>query len=155
MPSRTNIRLQAFGADEEAHRVAGIGDRAGDIRPLLPGVRREFLAAEDEQFRTHKGWKRGAPATIAEKARHGWGPEPLEATGRLRYSLTRAANPDAIAKADASSITLGTRDPVARIHKGAKPSNPMPRRNPIPVRKALRTDFIEDLRGHLLGTDQR
>lgn len=76
------------------------------------------------------GWAPLAASTVAEKARKGLRPEILQATGRMKESLTRRFDSGHIEELRGpDTLAFGSRVPYAGYHQTG--TSRMPRRRPI------------------------
>jgi len=92
------------------------------------------------------GWPPWAPST-ARRASH----QLMIDEGDLIGSLTDQGHAGHLMKIDGSTLTIGTRWPVASIHKSTS-GRKLPQRDPMPPIEQLRQPWLELLNAHLLGT---
>lgn len=87
---------------------------AGDFRRMM---RQRF---DDEG----PGWEPLAASTLARKAKKGYPPDILHATGVLRDSLTKTGAAGSVVRITPDELFIGTSDPVARHHQDGTPKMP-------------------------------
>jgi hypothetical protein len=143
------VNVVARGDREAVALVDRLSRRLGDGRPALTGLVDEILAFQNERFHG-KGarWRRLAPATIREHARHGRGAQPLVLTGALMRSLTERGAPGQFIEITATQLRLGTRIYYARFHKRGQG---VPKRVPAGLTRVQRGALVERLREVLLS----
>lgn len=103
-----------------------VADQASDMRPAWNEIRGVFHANRRQDFNTegrHSGsrWKRLSPDYRDRKERLFPGKTILRRTDNLYSSLVSPAHPDAVYRASAKSMAIGTRDPKGRWHQPKRP----------------------------------
>lgn len=88
------------------------------------------------------GWAKLADSTIAEKARKGLRPEILQATGRLKESLTSKFDADNIERMEGvDAMAFGSSVPYATFHQTG--TKKMPRRRPVALTEADKVEIMK------------
>jgi hypothetical protein len=102
-------------------QLGAFKDRLHDMHGLWERFSDVMEDVEQERFRTagFGEWPPLAPATLADKARHGFPLAPLIRTGELRDSLTL---PERAARMWPERMTWGTDVPYAKYHQGVDDS---------------------------------
>jgi phage gpG-like protein len=158
------LRLDIKGVKELDAQLEDLQVKIGDYEPLWDALSDVMAEHEAEWFATEgEGtWPPLSPATLADKARGGYPPDPLIRTGRLLESLT---DPESAAEVSQGRTTLGTftkktfswgsDEPTAEYHQEGREPGPgypgMPARPVIVLTPALRTriddaaeEFVRD-----------
>jgi phage gpG-like protein len=137
------VRIEAdfFGEDLVASKIAGVGERATDLRPAfreMAQILRENATRQFESAGGHGsgGWAPLAPSTRRRKEGAGLSEGILQMTQRLRESLTTDSSPDAIVDYDRESFKFGTRVSYTKYHQSG--TSRMPRRRVLETTKAER-----------------
>lgn len=101
--------IEVTGVPETVDALDVVGSRASDMTPVWPAVYESFLKGEEGRFDAEgPGWAPLAESTLAEKARMGYPPNILVATGALKASLTKALAQGAVYRPLPSSLEMGT-----------------------------------------------
>lgn len=79
-------------------------------------------------------WKRLSPATVAAKARSGFGSAPLVNTGAMRSSFRTLVTTD--------SARIGNTSDYFKYHQSNKPRRKIPRRVMMKIAAAQREDIV-------------
>jgi hypothetical protein len=133
-----------------------VGDLARHFRAVadaLPAAEERLLAlagaavqriARDKLGRYQPGWPELVPATIADKARHGWPvPSPELRSGAMGDSIGVTVTPDAVAIGSSSDIALyqelGTSRMPARPFLGPAMIEAQPEIEAIEVGQVMET----------------
>lgn len=110
-------------------------------------------AAEERQFDTEGGnsggWQQLAASTVAEKARKGLDPHILQATGRLKDSLTRKFSSDHVERLSADSLAFGSSVPYGIYHQTG--TSRMPSRPPLALSDADKVAIVKVIQRGLLA----
>lgn len=129
-----------------------------DMRTFASAISQEFYRAEREQFDSQGAagasgrWQPLSDVYARFKAERFPGQTILRATGALEASLTDPDALDAVYRADANEIVLGTKVPYARAHQ--RGTRRMPARPPISLsetqkrrmQKAVQRQLILEIR---------
>lgn len=95
------------------------------------------------------GWAALASSTVQEKARRGLAPEILQATGRLKDSLTRRFDPEHIERLSPDSLTFGSLVPYGIFHQTG--TSRMPQRQPVALTEGDKVKLVKEMQAVLLG----
>ena len=89
------VNIQVKGIVPAEQRLASMGNRVKDGRPVFKAVVYNLLLSERRRFQTRGNGRSPKldPATIRAKARKGQSPAVLEAAGGLKRALTQAHAP--------------------------------------------------------------
>lgn len=110
--------------------------------------------AVEEQFDTEGhhasgGWAPLADSTVEQKARRGLRPEILQATGRLKESLTRRFDSEHIERLSPDHLTFGSLVPYGIFHHTG--TRRMPRREPVALTEGDKVRLVKEMQAVLLG----
>lgn len=152
------FRLSIDGVNEVDRMLSAKEDAVSDFRPVWPQVADVFVKHEQEVFAQDgsvQGWEAWTPLNPGYahwKAKHGYSPEILRKTGDLEKSLTNRNDTNFVFQAGRRSLTIGTSDPKARIHRyGGKDGKP-PKREPIRVTDELRRNWVKVIQTYIVKT---
>lgn len=122
------IGVDFTGAVEFARtQIKPMGDRAGDLRPILNAIVRNMENSVFQQAFARQGAHGGprwAPLSAARsqfKALHGLDPRILWATHALRDSYVQRGHPDHIRVVNRASYRVGSKRPYAGAHQDPQP----------------------------------
>jgi hypothetical protein len=134
-------RLKAALEDRE--------QRAKHVTPALDEIADDFLAVQRRRFSAAAAiWQPLSPESAVRKARSGRAPVPLVG-GELESSLTRRGARFAVRRIGDNSVTLGTSDPVAHLHRDG--TRRLPRRPPVSLSRADERRWVRIIERHLSG----
>jgi phage gpG-like protein len=110
--------------------------------------------AVEQQFDTEGrhgsgGWKPLAASTVTEKAKKGLAPEILQATGRLKDSLTRRFDPEHVERLSPDSLTFGSLVPYGIFHQTG--TSRMPQRQPVALTEGDKVRLVKEMQAVLIG----
>lgn len=128
----------------EANLAAPAGALLNIGTMLREMVERQF----DSEGGASGGWAPLADSTVAAKQRQGLDPRILQATGRLKESLTRKFDSEHTERLSGSSLAFGTKVPYAIYHQTGTAS--MPARPPLALTDADKVTIVKTLQRALL-----
>lgn len=117
------LRVQALFDDLRFRNTArDIQRRAEHPRPIFDAFVDDFYDEQKEMFRTRgKGrWRKNTPAWVRKKQHQGRGDRVMVYTGQLERSLTHKGARYGVLEYTRDSVTVGSSDPVARLHQEGK-----------------------------------
>lgn len=128
------IDIDVRGEKQASRAILRMGQRAGDTRPVLAVVARQIAEIEETRFDDEgPGWAPLAESTLAQKARQGLNSGILDATGRLRQSLSSIGAPDQLLIIHDGLLVFGTTVPYAGVHQ--RGSSRVPQRKVIDLQE--------------------
>lgn len=134
----------------------GIIERAEDMRPAWPEVVRVFRAMVNQAFATEgastgQKWPGLKLSTAQDRLRKGFtGFHPiLQRTGELKRSIDGGGG--GFVEETATSIAIGSNDPVFWYHQSRQPRKRLPRRAPVLPTAADRAALMRPVALHLRG----
>jgi len=155
------VNLKAFGEDVVIHKFLRISENALEMRPAFMTVREVLFEAERDQFATEGasgsgGWTPLKPATLEAKARRGEIMQTLQASRRLRDSLT-GPGPNHIDIMTSDTYWFATLDDKAKFHQSKKPrkknasgTDRLPRRPVVELNQQNRREIVSVVRKHIV-----
>ena len=150
-----NLVLEAFGDDIVNREILRVKYRSEDMRPAFRKIHESFIGVEKYQFSSEGGlsgkWAPLAPSTVDYKAKHGLDPRILQATHRLRDSLTTFEGEGHIYEATHDEMKVGSDVPYGIYHQSREPRTKLPRRPPVIIRENIRRRWIKYLQEYLMG----
>lgn len=133
------IVLEATGVGPTQEALANWGVAVQNAALAFAAMAADFQDEERRRFDAEgPGWAPLAPSTLATKAQRGQPETILEATGRLRASLTGESvfgNDDMVFRPEPEGFFIGTRTPYAKYHQFGTPQ--MPQREIVTADEAL------------------
>jgi phage gpG-like protein len=138
-----HLDLKVLGADEIAHDLRAMGDRAIMAAPAMEEIVDVFRESERALWTRGRSWAPNAPATVAHKGRN----SPLVRSGRLKASLTEEYNRDQIVEVTPDSAKFGTKLWYAHFALG---TDNQPKREVIKLRASDRIQIREIIREWVL-----
>lgn len=138
------VRIDVFGSPLLERRLHETGERAADIEPALSSVAGDLRALIDRGFDDRglphgRAWPPLSPDTIARKLRdkdptvRANATKILNATERLRKSLTDPHDEEHIEHVTDTTLVLSSEVPYAKFH--AHGTRNMPARPPVRLRE--------------------
>jgi hypothetical protein len=149
---RIEVKLDEPAVRQTLARLRGREDRTQHLRPAFEAVATDFLNLERRRFAGAARWAPLSPEYARRKAAGGRPILPL-AGGALERSLTRKRAKYSVRRINRLSMFVGTRDPVANLHR--KGTRRMPARPPVDITAADRTRWKRIFVGHLAGAGMR
>lgn len=148
------IYFEVTGEKDVALEMRGIGARAMDAAPVLEVVANMLGEYEAAQFRSEGfgSWPALAPSTLASKARKGYPPRILYATGVLEESLVGDATTYAVRRVTPDELVYGTSLPYAQYH--AHGTSKMPQRNPVKVEDPIMRGITKTIQRYIVGLER-
>jgi phage gpG-like protein len=140
----------AAEADSVLDLLGGTARRVDRLRPGLLPIADEMRERNADIFSTRgRGtWQALDAATVKRKGNS----RPLIDKGGLLRSLTRRRVKDAVERVTQDSVYVGTKNPIATLHK--RGTGRMPARDPIPkVTDRETREWSDMLLDYLLGDD--
>jgi phage gpG-like protein len=152
------IEITALGETVMRRELIRFADNLANPRIALETAAITLETAAEEQFDTEGahasgGWAPLALSTIQEKDRKGLSPHILQATGRLRDSLTRKFDPSHVERLSEDSLTFGTTVPYAIFHQTG--TRRMPRRPPVALSEDDKRLIVKGIQRALLAGVRR
>lgn len=137
----------ASGAAELKAKLSGLALRADQLEHAFADAAEQFNEAAEEHFASEGsgGWPPWAASTAARAG----GGSLMVKDGDLLASLTDQGHRGHILRIDRQTLTVGTRWPVASIHKSSS-GRKLPQRDPMPPSAALKERWLETLRAYFL-----
>lgn len=140
--------------------LAGIEERASNLRPAWPEVVKAFQGIVAKAFAT-EGSSTGAPwqplarSTQQQRKRMGFPPAHpiLHRTGALERALTLGEGAYASMDAQSLAYRLSGEVDYFKYHQSTKPRTRLPRRAPVLLTADDRTALIHPVRLYLTGHD--
>jgi phage gpG-like protein len=126
-------------------------ERLTNLAPAFAAIYENFQQIEKTRFDAEgPGWQTLAASTLARKRKLGQPETILEATGRLRASLTNAGAQDSIFRDEGEAVFMGTDTPYAHWHQtgGTIPGRP-PKREAVQISEAGRVRWATILARYL------
>lgn len=143
--------LSVDGDVQISRRLLRLGDRVEDARPAFRRVADDLMGIERQQFASQGGrahaWPPLAQATQEAKSRAGLDPRILQATGRLRDSLTGRSGDQKLLITDTFMI-FGTNVKYAGYHQGGRG---VPQRRYLDLTAMDRRRLVKTLQRELIG----
>lgn len=104
------------------NQTDAIRRRMENPRPIFDAFVDDFYEQQREMFRTRgKGrWRKNSPAWVRKKQQMGRGDRVMVYTGKLERSLTHRGAPYGVLEYGRDSVTVGSSDPVARLHNDGR-----------------------------------
>jgi phage gpG-like protein len=145
------VEIDVFGTTFLSRKLNAIGDRAGDLEPVLESVADDMRdhakrAFDSRGLTSGAAWPPLSPDTIARKSRdksakiRSNASRVLHATETLRNSLTVEGHKDHVSHADHNSLTYSTNVPYAIFHQEG--TRLMPARPPVRLREFQRKRVV-------------
>lgn len=158
MAGQVRVTLSLEGELVIDRVLAGIEERASDLRPAWPAVLKAFQAAVGRAFAS-EGASTGAPwaplakSTQAERVRLGFGAAHpiLKRTGKLERALTLGEGAFASMGPSSLALRLSSEIEYFKYHQSTKPRRHLPRRAPVLLTADDRTQLLHPLRLYLTG----
>lgn len=150
------ISIEAFGETELSRELLRFVDRVDDMKPAFDAIHKRFIALEVEQFQTEGSagpsgaWAPLSQGTIDAKVRAGLPANILQATGRLRDSLTKIDGADAVFRQDKDSAFFGSTVPYGVFHQSRQPRHVLPRRPPVDIPEISKKEWLKVLQGYIV-----
>jgi phage gpG-like protein len=151
MPLRLTIEtLGEAAVDRTLSRFEGNLD---DLTPAWEDIDQTLINASVKQFRSQGaygsgGWTPLAPSTLAKKARLGQDHRILQATRRLKNSLTRRESSEHLLITTPQDMHWGTTVPYARIHQDGAAN--LPQRRVVQLPEGGRREVVRVLQRHIV-----
>lgn len=147
------IHYDVGGVAEVEHVLLGIRDRALNAAPVLSVILEDMKRLEAELFDTEgRGeWPALSATTLEQKARKGFSPKILQATGDLMGSLT-GDGPGSVSRVTEEEVVLGTTIPYATFHEHGTAR--MPARPPVDVREQDVRSWSKQIQQYIMGVDR-
>jgi phage gpG-like protein len=125
-----------------------------DYSPAFRAIAGDFHKGERQQFDSEGGfgsggWRPLAPSTVEYKLAHGYPPDILVRTGRLRDSLAKITG-DTIEDVQPLQLRLGSRVPYGIYHQ--KGTGRYPARPPIQLSEQQKVDWTKLIHRYLVKT---
>lgn len=146
-----NITMAVNGIEELKRSFATWGAEISDLsepfQQIADGLETDnMLNMTGEGILYAGGWAPLASSTISEKARAGYGGQPiLVRTGELAQSL--AGGSGSVKQVTPTSLTVGTDDPIAKYHQYG--TRKMPQRKIIGLSFAARSQVVRVLADYI------
>ena len=120
--SGPSVVVEVEGDKVAAERIAAVGKRAENVRPVKPDLDALFRQDEEQRFTLNgPGWLPLKESTEALKEAQGWEAGILRRTGELERSLTSALAGEglelSLMEGGGSTLAFGTSVPYARYHQ--------------------------------------
>lgn len=149
------ITIESFGTTEFSRELLRVAERSDNMRPAFEALADDFYAVEREQFDSEgaRGGQRWPPLSprYAARKRVLFGPKPiLEASGRLRRSLTSKGTPGNVHKVTADEIVIGSRVDYGKYHQSTAPRSQLRRRPPVVLTEADKVRWVKKLQRYLM-----
>lgn len=149
-----DLELSIFGDVQLRRKLLRFGEKAQDASDAFEEIADQLRLIEREQFDSEggfasAGWAPLAPSTILRKLSRGQPLTILEATGRLRRSLTGEHDPGHVEIVGPQQLVFGTQVPYAHFHQTG--TSQMPRRRPVELRETDRRQVVRILQRHLVS----
>ena len=112
-------------------------------------------AAPESGVGTWLEWKPLKPKYAELKKAMGFGSKIMILTGDLHRSLTQKGAPSSVFGSHLLWMEFGTLIPYAAVHQRPKPTNPLPKREPIRISKVTVRGIVRIISSHLTETDQK
>ena len=113
------MTVETRGVPKAVHDLHTVGQRAGDVRPLVDSVRRVYLRSNERNF-GKLGWPALAESTAERKARQGLDSRAEVASGALYRSLTAERAKGQTKRKKKSEFRFGSRLFYAAWQQGTK-----------------------------------
>lgn len=148
-----SISISIFGDQQMQRTLYFVGEHGEDLRPVWAVIEEDIKQIGSAQFasqgaRSSGGWTPLAPSTVEKKRTHGFRPEILRATDRLRDAVASGSDPaqEVIKAADWMVFRLtGELGEVGGYHQGGT--------SRMPMRKII--EFTEMDKERFIGHIQR
>jgi hypothetical protein len=112
------MTIESRGLPKAVHTLHTVGERAGDVRPLVDRVRRVYLRSNARHFGS--GWAPLAESTVERKQSQRLDSRPEVATGALYRSLTQEKAKGQTKRKKKSEFRFGSRLFYAAWQQGTK-----------------------------------
>jgi phage gpG-like protein len=119
----TQFKIVTQGASHAASVIEHMGERAANPRPALEEIYLTALDIIDENFEAegarggHARWADNLLTTLIWKARKGYDPRILRATGELKESMTTFRHPEQYSRIERYKIVLSSRLLRGKLHQ--------------------------------------
>jgi hypothetical protein len=143
------VRL-SIDLDSDLRGIAAVAARAGNLRPMLERAADDIQQANTDHIRKAR-FKPLSAEQARRKARRGLSTRPLLG-GELERSVAGRGR-FAVRRVDVHEVRVGTKDPVANLHKAG--TKRMPARPPVRLTPGLRRLLIQRLTAHVLDDSPR
>jgi hypothetical protein len=143
------VRL-SIDLDSDLRGIVAVAARAGNLRPALERAADDMQEANADHIRRAR-FKPLSVEHARQKARRGLSTRPLLG-GELERSVAGRGR-FAVRKVDVDEVRVGTKDPVANLHKAG--TKRMPARPPVKLTPALRRLLVRRLTAHVLDDSLR
>jgi phage gpG-like protein len=150
------VRIDALGEEIIDRSLLGVSRALRDMEPIWDEINDVLSRASVRQFASQGAYGSGtwaplAPSTLARKARLGQPSQILQATRRLKRSLTVEDHPEHLYVASAKEMAWGTTVPYAKYHQDGNGSS-LPRRRVVQLPESARRNVMKVVqRGILTG----
>lgn len=146
----TYLKFDIAGDDRVRELLRWLAANAIEPTEALDAIADDFLRVQQRRFSEASAiWKPLKPISALRKAARGRSTAPLVG-GTLEESLTHAGARYAVRREAKSSITLGTREPTAHLHRDGTRRG-LPKRPPVAISAEDARRWRDIFADHLLA----
>jgi phage gpG-like protein len=146
-----SVDFKAFGEDDVAYKMLGMGDRLDDASPVLHAIADMLRLSELKLFETEDAWAPLKESTIERKRALGQPLDILKATEAMFRSLTRHGSGGFEVITD-DTLYFGTSVEYAKFHKTG--TRFMPKRDPLLVDESLRRRITKEVQRYMVAQER-
>lgn len=149
-----SVQIEAFGETIVRRDLLRFSENLAVPTAALEVAGVVLREAIEQQFDSEGGhgsggWAPLAASTVAEKQKRGLNPKILQATERLKESLTRRFDSEHVERLSPDALTFGSLVPYGIFHQTG--TSRMPQRQPVALTEGDKVRLIKEMQAALLG----